>query len=393
MRRHPETALAKPNIDDLLRLSFVRCASAPALPSVHHHVLSGCGLHVFWPFGETNRQSTPGPLADADEECEPTCDGDTLVRCGEVAIDCPLGCDGATVSCNLLLASNNADSHGFPSAELGDWDIDGPATINTDTGEVTVNGTQQRPPIVGIESEIGFAVIGGAGVFVANSWTVTGGISVIGTRPLIVVSAGDVQLERVIDLSSGQAECTTPTPTSCPGPGGGDGSTSVTAAGGCAFGGEGVQGVGNIPETGGGGGGGLRVGGPGGDSSGGDMAVGGSGGSINPNTACVSEELIPLVGGSGGGRGGEEVGNNAVGGGAGGAIQITSSTAIRFIGDPNRAGIRASGSGGQGGVDGSGWRRRRQWGGAILLEAPLITFENVTLAANGGGGWRRWRRR
>lgn len=203
-----------------------------------------------------------------------------------------------------------------------------------------------------------------------------------GTRPLIVIAKGAIDVVGEIDFSGGfTAPSTFVTNFRIGGPGGGDGAQNSGGVDVDAAGCGGVLGTGGasagvaIPgdnSGGGGGGGGL----PGGD--GGDKAAGSDDGGPG-GVACIDATLIPLVGGGGGGAG-DTVGGGGSGGGGGGAIQLTSMTSIEITGVMDVGGkggfaqILNDEGGGGGGA-----------GGGILLEAPTVEVAGV-LAANGGGG-------
>ncbi len=115
-----------------------------------------------------------------------------------------------------------------------------------------------------------------------------------------------------------------------------------------------------------------------GPGSGGGASVPSSGTAIPGGMPYGADSLIPLVGGSSGGTG--DFGASSGGPHGGGAIQIVSGTSILVS---ETASINMGGGAGYdiGGNTGSGGGS----GGAILLEAPLVTIKGI-LAANGGGG-------
>jgi hypothetical protein len=180
-----------------------------------------------------------------------------------------------------------------------------------------------------------------------------------GTRPLIIVSAGTVDINGTItaeaDVLRGWFA------------GGASATTTLARAGACAIDTELGGGRAGLSDgskgIGPGGGGFCGLGGPGSTDLMGTARPAGGG-------SYGSKELVPLVGGSAGGSG--STGN---GGHGGGAVQIVSGVGI-VIGE---AGVINMGGGGGGYVGGGGS------GGAILLEAPSVTVRGV-LAANGGSG-------
>jgi hypothetical protein len=206
----------------------------------------------------------------------------------------------------------------------------------------------------------------------------------VGTRALVLVADGPVEIHGILDVSAGHCSITTDG-IDCAGPGGGGGGTGSAAPTGCSPGQLGGSAVG--AASGSGGGGFASPGGTGGEA-GAFSILGGPGGS---GMGCAGLTLDPLRGGSGGSRGGG-AGVGRPGGGGGGALQITSYTSIALVrpGIANTSGVWAGGGGGGGGapggsgpVAGSGGGA----GGAILLEAPTIEIASgVALAANGGGG-------
>lgn len=125
-----------------------------------------------------------------------------------------------------------------------------------------------------------------------------------------------------------------------------------------------------------GGGGGGAFGGAGGTGGGYETTIRGVGG-----TTYGTDELIPLLAGSGGGRGGgdSDPRRGRWGGRSGGALEIVSGDTITITGwvDASGCGGR-NGSGNEGGGGGGS-------GGGIILEAPaLVITGEVTV--NGGGG-------
>ena len=205
-------------------------------------------------------------------------------------------------------------------------------------------------------------------------WTVAEGVTVrvTGSRPLVVISSGNIELRGVIDA-------------------GGHG--LVSGPGGVAAGlgpGAGHLGV-HLPDlldTGGGGAGHATEGARGGqgcaaDCTTGTVAPGGPGG-VSYGDAVVSV----LTGGSGGGQGGAGGGSACapgVGGAGGGAVQLY---AVGTITVTASGGISVGGGGGGGGFasgcsDSGGGGGGS--GGVVYLQAERIDLAGA-LAANGGGG-------
>ncbi len=240
-------------------------------------------------------------------------------------------------------------------------------TIAIDTGALTLTGatlpagvTLDARPQLGGGPELAVLHVG--------SLTVAGGaqVRVTGTRPLVIVADGDVQVDGLVDASARDAT---------PGAGG-----SAPAMGGGA-GGAGSH-LPQYSDSGGGGGGFGGAGAAGGAVSGCTTAVvAGTAGTVFGDAA-----IAQLVGGAGGGSGSGAVCPINPGGGGGGALQITSAMRIQ-IGTTGQ--LLAGGGGGSGGTDcgnsdgnsGGGGGS----GGAIVLQAPMIGNAGV-IAANGGGG-------
>ncbi|HEX4622215.1 MAG TPA: hypothetical protein VH208_11670, partial [Myxococcaceae bacterium] len=264
------------------------------------------------------------------------------------------------------------------------------ATLNSDTGEVDINGTVFRGPGAGTINGINLRAntSSTANVLEVQSMDIaaTATFRVRGTSAIILLSDSTVHIGGLVDVSASCSDGGM----SCPGPGGGVGSGPLNFAAGCGPGGDGNLGsdCNFNPESAGGGGGGLG-------------ATGANGGNtINTNctpttccdkldggpagVACGTAPLVPLVGGSGGGASA-----NSGGGGGGGALQIT---AMQQLTMDQSAAINAAGGGGQGarqdrfGVYQSGGGGGGS-GGAVLLESPTLSIgSGVIIAANGGGG-------
>lgn len=257
--------------------------------------------------------------------------------------------------------------------------------VDTDTGEIldlTDNAeVTLREPGQGVDAGIGFHVVNDQVAVLAVKELVIGPdaeLRLVGERSIVLLSAGDVTIQGIIDASAGCGDLTVV----CGGPGGGNGALDHTEeASGCAPG-ENGEGTGNT-RTGGGGGGFVTDGAAGGTAGGGTLE-GGEGGSLEIGD-CPGPLLQPLRGGSGGGAGTfDEFGGS--GGGGGGAVQITSFTRIVLNGGASSLflGIFANGAGGAGATDGGGGGGGA--GGAILLEAPAITVDAMFVIAHGGAG-------
>jgi len=242
---------------------------------------------------------------------------------------------------------------------LGAW------TFSTDSGELT--GPSSLPPPVGGP----LAQSDGTTAYIISieSLTVetTGSLRVIGMKPLIIASWGDIDIAGTIDAGStaaGQA-------------GAGSNPSECNGA---------TQGQTGVMSGGSGGGGGGGFGGTGGHGGTGDNPpgpLGGAGGNAIANPSVV-------IGGCSGAPSGEAGSDPtasdptaiAAAGLGGGAVQITSRTSIVVTGKV------LSGGGGGGGAplnsaDGGGGGGA---GGFVGFDGPTISFSNATLAANGGGG-------
>lgn len=309
------------------------------------------------------------------------------------------GADGACAPpCSAIVPSNHADTAPLDDAELPDLILDGrdqDATttvwrIYTDTGYIEhgLTGSDAlapyRAPGQGEDpaTHLTFLHVGATmAVLFVDRLVIAPQVRFegYGTRALIVIARGAIEVDGEIDFSAGWIAPGSPgnlVDVTRGGPGGGDGASHGVAeriAGGCGGGSTGGGGDGDDGSGGGGGGGGL-AGGKGGDKAA-PSDVGGSGGG-----ACLTPELIPLLGGGGGGAG-DIAGGGGDGGGGGGAIQLTSLVSIRVAGiiDVGGKGGRAQLLNDEGGGGGGA-------GGGILLEAPSVTIDRAVLVANGGGG-------
>jgi hypothetical protein len=243
----------------------------------------------------------------------------------------------------------------------GPLNIDGNATIDTTTPSSSIalpRGVtlDVRPQISGPD----VAVLHVGALTIADTATLT----ITGTRALIIVAGGDVDIAGVIEAGArGQT----------PGPGGG---MPGSGPGMGAVGGHGD----NDSDTGGGGGGYGSAGANGGAITGCTVTLGMGGSAFGDATISM------LLGGSGGAGSSGNACAQDPGGAGGGAFQITSATRIAIAANGR---INAGGGGGRGANDcgqgdvnsGAGGGS----GGAIVLQAPVITSLGV-VAANGGGG-------
>ncbi len=239
-----------------------------------------------------------------------------------------------------------------------DWDGCDDANFNTDTGQLTCGGLIDAEP--GTRTDFDFRVatqIDGpeVAILLVSGLKVPelGRLGISGSRPLVILSAGDVEIAGTVSASA---------------------NISVPGSGGFPLDGMSGPGAGepSLQEFFGPGGGAsyCTVGGAG------VAPYGGAGGMLYGNAS-----ITPLIGGSeGGNSGGAD--STSFGGGGGGAIQIVSATSITVTATGK---IKAGGGGGRSGLnvpdDGHGGGS----GGSILLEAPNVDIEGA-VAANGGSG-------
>ncbi|MCE9579923.1 MAG: hypothetical protein K8W52_42795 [Deltaproteobacteria bacterium] len=340
--------------------------------------------------------ATDGPPADA--ACASSCVGAVLKGCGgSPDITCDLGCSTmGGAHCEVVVPSNGVGldaltgvTGGITTTTPADPQSRHEYTIDTDTGLIQDWGTSGFPSGspstvraagTGVRNGMNFQTSASLATLAVDHLTIARD-SVLygfGTRPLAILSSGDVAIEGAIDFSAGcyDADGTTFL-TSCGGAGGGAGSTNKNA-GGCGAGGDGVD----SHATGGGGGGYSTAGAKGGDF------MGATGGAAGTSAACPGVTLEPLAGGGGGGAGSS--GKGGAGGGGGGAIQITSLTRIGLThstGTVNDTMIYVAGAGGSGPTEANIGGGGGGAGGAILLEAPMVQIGSTAiLSANGGGG-------
>jgi hypothetical protein len=232
---------------------------------------------------------------------------------------------------------------GVSANQTGDNQIATGCTFDTELGDVDcLDNTEYRFQVVTQNDPDKTEV----GVFVVGSLTIgqDAVVSVVGTRPIAIVAAGDILIKGTLQAAANtifQSDAN----------GGGFSSPPGNSA----------------DHTGKGpGGGGTQTG----TSGGGGGAYCGRGGGSTGGLAYGQPQISPLLGGSSGALG------FGKGGAGGGAIQLVSGTSITLT---SLAKIHVGGGGGEWGGGGGGS------GGAILLEAPTITMAG-TLAANGGGG-------
>ncbi|MCX5771695.1 MAG: hypothetical protein NTZ09_15690, partial [Candidatus Hydrogenedentes bacterium] len=196
-------------------------------------------------------------------------------------------------------------------------------------------------------------------VYCFNSISITGTatISVTGTRPLVLLSRGNIVLTASINANALIASGTT----------GGAGVLGGYSGGNANLAGFGL-GAGGRKDTDAGAGAGYG-------------GMGGAGAASNTNGRATYGQagLYDLYGGSGGGGGGST--SNAAGaGGGGGAIALCAAGSITI-----NAGCTISVNGGVG-VSAQRYPGGGGSGGSILLSAPTVTNNGILQAVGGNGG-------
>ncbi|MBK9035899.1 MAG: hypothetical protein IPL61_32395 [Myxococcales bacterium] len=322
------------------------------------------------------------PSGDGGDRCEARCDGAD-------AITCPAGPEGAPVvetcavacaatpapHCGALAPSNTAAIDLGSLLPMATMPLALPAgsnySLNTDTGEIRIGAGPDLLPVPGtvfrlIEPKMALLVV--------DALTVPADVTLFGfgTRALVVVARGDIDVAGTIDFSPG---CTLGEGYTlrCGGPGGGNGGRDGVVTLGCAPGNNGSQ-------KGGGAGGGFGTRG----------GAGGPGGLVAMSSALdrcgntAGNPLVPLIGGGGGGAGAPN--SLADGGGGGGAIQLSALGRVRVAGSAAApATIYVGGAGGWG-ADGNNGGGGGGAGGGIFLEGATIELGEAALIATGGGG-------
>jgi len=302
------------------------------------------------------------------------CNDGVVRRCvgGELVEEqacAPLSCAGDEPRCDALDVSHVTDDDLLDQGTV-DLSSEGDVVIDTDDGEILIDGTTFRGPGIGTIAGVPFATLdqpapgSDLGVVVLRNLELLPGatLTATGRRALVLLVSKEARIQGTIDVGANGRT---------PGPGGGAGGGRREDGANPGGGQRGdLDGILGGQQGGGGGGGHVGAGGPGGTDDGG---IGGSGGALIPDP-----DGEPLVGGGGGG-GGADVDDGGPGGGGGGALQITAGVRVlvRSTGI-----IRAPGAGGSRSDEGAGGGGA---GGTIHLEAPTVTM-NGTLAVNGGGG-------
>ncbi len=229
-----------------------------------------------------------------------------------------------------------------------------PPLLNTTAGQIDTDADCNRVVAQQDPAETEVCIVAATNVVIES------GITVTGTRPLVLVALEILSISGTLDASSGHARAPAA------------GATSATCA----------AGAGEIPDNGGGGGGaGASFGSMGGAGAEGNDGAGGAVNQIAPRPAYMR-------GGCAGGAGGDSSAGPEGGaaGAGGGAVYLIAGTEILISGRINASGAAglggradSSGRGSGGGGGGSG--------GVIGFDAPMTTIAaGAILIANGGGG-------
>jgi hypothetical protein len=300
----------------------------------------------------TSGDTTGGSSTGEEVTCTPNaaidCTDDELTVCNDdgdaqLTSACAMGCHDSEIRCNDLDPSNGLATLLDAAAGAQPLDLGTDATIDTQSGAVTVD---ENPVVLASVLVPGTPDIR---VFAVASLTAQDVTVVRGAnRPaLAFVSDGDVQINGTFSLSALN---------SSPGAG-------VVNSGGCQGGDQVVSGNdGNTAASGAGGGGFGTIGARGGNA----VAQTASATGGDPGSTVGTATLVPLRGGCDSG-----VVGASLRGTGGGAIQISSRTQITIGGI-----LAANGSSDAGGGS----------GGGILLEAPIVSVSGNVVANGGGGG-------
>ncbi len=230
--------------------------------------------------------------------------------------------------------------------------------LNTDTSSLCA-----APPYVVADSK--YCIVRGDMITVPAGSTVRA----VGSRPLVLVAEGSLEVHGAIDLSSHRAAGEMP--------------ASVGAGANASA----CQGFMRVPESksvGGGGGAGASFAGRGGGGGDGNNDGQYAGGGLTQTSPLSRPQVLQggCRGQNGGGAADHASGGPAgTGGDGGGALYLASKLVVVVTGKVLANGAGGGGGGAQAGGGGGGS------GGFIVLDAPDIKRgENSVLAANGGGG-------
>ncbi len=313
---------------------------------------------------------TPGTLS--------TCAGDIEMRCVGGALvtrTCALGCSTTDATRCAQIVPSNVPADAVMRAS-GEWIVTAATPFDSHLCMITGVHTEVVPQATGAPD---LCVVAATAIRIHAAAVVT----VTGDRALVLLSAGDLEIEGSVDVSARL---------DVPGPGGfhggsvtWSGAAVIHAAEGPSSGGEGGH-VDPDDDAGGGGGGLCGAGGTGASAGGLPAIMGGLGG-----YALGAISLSPLQGGSGGARGRGRVTVDyhlgGAGGAGGGALQLVAYGTLRIAGRVvTGGGGGAAGThplfgtyAGAGGGGGSG--------GGLLLEGAVVELSTAaSLDVSGGGG-------
>lgn len=254
------------------------------------------------------------------------------------------------VNCGTSLAAAVYNPTTNPS--LGALDSSG--TVTFDTSALTVSGTVNAS---GVAQAVGAVT---AAVFTFDYVNLTGSVFVVGSRPLVICSKGDITIATTINVSGQSATSNSATSGIA---GGGNGGAAFFSGTSPFAGNKGA----GLTDSGGGPASGGGYGGAGGNGTGGLNMLGGA---IYGDTT-----ISDLYGGAGGGGTSQNSGPGAGGGAGGGAIELSAVGTITISGGSILADGGNAWSDPFGGGGGSG--------GAILLSAASVNLSG-TLSAKGG---------
>lgn len=257
---------------------------------------------------------------------------------------------------------SNIDRCDIPAAEDALQVLEGGFTIiDTTNVQISVNELPADPLAATLVLS---QPSGGPEVLVAafTDIDIAGRLQVLGSRPLLLVSLGDVRIRgEMLANATGNIAGPGADHALCGAGEAGQAQTSASASGARA----------------GSGGGGGSFAEPGGQ---GPEVVGSSAQPSASGTVHGSASLIPLTAGCSGGAGGDVGGGEA--GGGGGGVQIVAAGRFELTGT-----LSVSGGGGRGATMLSSGGGGGGSGGAILVEAQrILVNENGAITANGGGG-------
>jgi hypothetical protein len=284
--------------------------------------------------GDAPQEAEAGPACTALDGGDPDA-GPLFFHPSNFDPNHPVGADGGPVSLDAGIEAGAIDWTNAPDVKISTT-CSGVACLQVPAVTLTI--------APGYEADL----------FVLNSLLVNTGASIsipenytVGSNPIIIAVRTTVKIQGTFNVD---ASGYNPGPGGFPvgqvlGPGGGGSGHAAqfpnSAAGGASFCGQGGSAA----------------------FASGNQAPGGQ----VYGTAAV----IPLQGGS---AGGEDPLGSYYGGGAGGGLQISAGVSI----DVSGVGVINANGGNFAGAGGSG--------GAILLEAPVVTIEGIVVANGGGGG-------